>query len=84
MATFIGRPELTPFATAKITSVVEKPIGQLTEEDKKGHETFESDEEMYATYTKYYGKPVGPDILVKVIRFDLIKSAGDKKLFVSD
>jgi len=71
MVTFIRIPELTPFATAKITSAVEKPMGQLTEEDKRSHETFESDEEMYNTYTKYYGKPVGHNTLVKIIRFEL-------------
>lgn len=60
------------FATARLTKVIEKPMGQLTEEDKKGHENFNSDKEMYATYLKYYGKPISPDTLVKIIKFKLI------------
>lgn len=36
------------------------------------HENFESDEEMYATYTKYYGRPVGPNTPVKIVQFELI------------
>jgi hypothetical protein len=62
------------FATAKLTKVVQKPMGKLTESDKKGHETFRSNEEMYTTYTKYYGRKVGPETLVKIVRFKLIEA----------
>lgn len=52
--TLIRRPELTPFAIAKVTSCIEKPLGELTKKDKKGHEPFTSDEEMYRRYSDYY------------------------------
>ena len=73
IVTCIKRPKLETFAKIKITSIVEKTMGDLTEDDKRGHEPFESDEEMYATYTRYYGKSVGPNTPVKVVRFELIE-----------
>src|SRR5688500_1529974 len=60
------------FATGKLTKVVEKPLGELTEDDKSGHETFASDQEMYETYTRYYGRAVDKNTLVKLIWFDVI------------
>jgi hypothetical protein len=59
------------FATAKITKVIEKPFKDLTEDDKRGHETFSTDDEMYQTYTGYYNTHVGPDNIVKIIWFEL-------------
>ncbi len=70
---FIKRPELTKFAEAKLTSVVGKKLGELTEEDKKGHEKFASDTEMYKTYEGYYNKPVGPETPIKLIRFEIFR-----------
>jgi len=64
---------LKHFADARLTRVIEKPFGELTSEDKKGHEEFETDKEMYENYTKYYKTDIGPDTLVKVIWFDLVK-----------
>src|SRR5947209_4915394 len=66
---FIKRPELVKFVEAKLTSIIEKPLGELTKEDKEGHEKFSSDEEMYKTYSGYYNKPVGPETTIKLIRF---------------
>ena len=60
-----------PFGTAVITKVVEKPLGQLSEADKEGHEKFESDEAMYVTYSGYYSTAVDADTLVKLIWFEL-------------
>lgn len=77
--TFIKRPESKPFAVAKVTSVIKKPMAQLTEKDKTGHEKFSSDGKMYATYSKYYDRPVGPDTLVKVVRFELIEKIKDSR-----
>lgn len=73
MITLVGRPELTPFATAEITSTIEKTIGELTEEDKKGHEPFTTNKEMYKRYTEYYKKLVDPKTPLKIVRFKLIK-----------
>ena len=67
----LNKADLTHFATATITKVLEKPLGELTEEDKKGHETFKSDEQMYQTYTKYYNRPVDSTTPVKLIWFEL-------------
>ncbi len=64
--------EETPFAQVKVTEVFEKALGKLTPEDMLGHERFESDEEMYRTFTKYYKKEVTPKSLVKIVRFELI------------
>lgn len=53
--------------------MVEKPLGKLTTQDKTGHEKFNSEKEMYKAYKKYYQKEVGPETLVKIIRFKIIK-----------
>lgn len=60
------------FASAKLTKVLEKPLGELTTEDKKGHETFSNDEERYKTYERYYDKQVNAEISIKIILFKLI------------
>jgi len=60
------------FAKGLVTKIVEKPLGQLQLEDKQGHEKFNSDQEMYDTYTGYYKKHVGQDTTVKIIWFKLI------------
>ncbi len=60
------------FAEAILTEVREKKLGQLVEADFDGHEKFESEEAMYAAYRTYYGDRVGPDTVVKIIRFKRI------------
>ncbi len=60
------------FGEALLTEVKEKKMRDLEEADFEGHEKFESDEEMYKIYRKYYGDFVGPDTLVKIINFKLI------------
>jgi hypothetical protein len=69
---FLEKKTLKQFATAKLVSVTEKPLGELTEEDKKGHEAFSSNEEMYKTYQTYYNRPVNKDTPIKLIRFELV------------
>lgn len=59
------------FGEATVTKVVERPLGELTQEDKKGHEEFSSDQKMYDTYSGYYDTKVGPDTLIKIIWFEL-------------
>ena len=61
------------FGQAKVTEVIEKKMGELTLEDKKGHEGFLSDRQMYKTYTKYYGREVNSETVVKIVRFNLQK-----------
>lgn len=62
------------FATARLTRVVEKLMGELTDVDKQGHETFATDEEMYATYSGYYGTQVSVITPIKLVWFELISS----------
>lgn len=59
------------FAKAKIISVGETSFENLTEEDKRGHEKFSSDKEMYETYSRYYKMKVIPKTKLKVIKFQL-------------
>jgi hypothetical protein len=61
----------TKFAEAVLTKVWEKKMGELNEADFDGHEKFPSEDEMYKTYRTYYGEKVGPDTVVKIIRFKL-------------
>ena len=60
------------FTKAKIIKVRETIFGELTAEDWDGHEKFESEEEMYKTYSVYYGREVNKDSPVKIIKFKLI------------
>ncbi len=69
----LGWPDLEEFGEAKVVKIIVKPLGQLTEEDRLGHEGFASDEQMYETYTNYYGRPVDPLTTVKIIWFELLK-----------
>ncbi len=61
------------FARARIVDVVEKQFSELTEDDKRGHESFESDDKMYKTYSEYYSTNVSPATKLKIIRFELSK-----------
>lgn len=65
---------LRAFGLAEITSVTEKPLGELTEEDKKGHEKFANNEELYATYKNYYQQEVTPQTMIKLISFKRVAS----------
>ena len=60
------------FAGAIITKVWEKKMSELNEADFDGHERFSNEAEMYKTYRTYYGDKVGPDTVVKIIRFKLM------------
>ncbi|MET1033360.1 MAG: reverse transcriptase-like protein [Candidatus Saccharimonadales bacterium] len=58
---------------ALIDVVVEKRLGELSEEDFVGHEPFASKEEMLSTYQGYYGPQVTLDTPIKMIHFTLQK-----------
>lgn len=73
IVTFIRRPELTSFAKAELIDVWEKPFGEITDEDKKGHEDVGDKEKMFAVYKKYYDKELTSETRVKIIRFRLLK-----------
>lgn len=61
------------FAKAKIISVKETTFENLTLEDKEGHESFENDEEMLKTYSKYYKTAVDKKTALKIIKFKILR-----------
>ena len=69
--TLINKDSGEEFSKATIISVREKKLGDFTEQDYEGHEKFENDEHMYATYRSYYGDRVTPDTLAKIVVFKL-------------
>lgn len=60
------------FGYGLINEIIEKRIGELTEQDKKGHETYFSEEEMYKKLRKYYGSSVNKNSAIKIIKFKLL------------
>ena len=68
----INKETLEVFAKAKIVSVKEKALGDLTDENWEGHDKFNSDEEMYSIFSKYYNKKITPNDKVKIIIFELV------------
>lgn len=59
------------FAKAKITEIIEKPLGEIGEDDLAGHEKYESKEAMIENQQKYY-ENVGPETPAKIVRFRLL------------
>ena len=70
---FVNKETGEEFGTGKITKVAMRVLGGLTDADWEGHERFVSEEEMYATYKKYYGDRVSPETEVKIIGFEFAK-----------
>ena len=68
----LKKTDLSKFAKIKIISVKETTFEYLSTEDKEGHEKFESNDEMYRTYSKYYSMEVKPETELKVIKFMLL------------
>lgn len=60
------------FARAEVVSVKEKALGDLTEEDKDGHERFESIENIIHRLSELYGVKVTPKTKLKIIKFKLL------------
>ena len=62
------------FATIELIDITEKPLGKLIDDDWSGHERFENDEAMYEAYRTYYpDRTIGPETLVKIVRFKLLE-----------
>jgi ribonuclease HI len=53
----------------KVVEVIEKKLGNVTDEDMKGHEAFSSRDQMLNTYKNYYGERVTFDTPVKIVFF---------------
>ena len=62
------------FAKARIVSLREKQLGAITEDDFEGHDRFDSEEQMYQVFRKYYGDDVDENTSVKIVRFELLWS----------
>lgn len=67
----INKNTMEKFGEAVLTKVWKKKFSEVEDSDFDGHEKYSSDEEMYQTYRAYYGDKVGPDTIVKIIRFQL-------------
>ncbi len=61
------------FAKAQIIWIKETTFGDLTNEDLEGHEKFNSNDEMYKTFSGYYNMNVLPETRVKIIKFKLLE-----------
>lgn len=67
----VDRPK-TEFAHAIVLWTKHTTFGKLTKEDTEGHEKFKSTQEMFDTYSGYYGITVTADTPVKVVKFKLL------------
>jgi ribonuclease HI len=54
---------------AHIDSIIQKRLGDITEEDYDGHEQFANPGVMLETYRRYYGPQVDMQTALKIIRF---------------
>jgi hypothetical protein len=70
---FINQATGQEFAAAQIISIREKVLGEIKENDFKGHELFESREKMFDSYRSYYGNNVDENSLVKMIDFNILQ-----------
>ena len=68
MLTLINWDTGETFAEAIVTEVIAKPLGDITEDDLRGHEAFKSKEDMYARLGKYY-HDVNQSTSAKIVRF---------------
>jgi len=55
---------------ARVNKVIEKRLGDITDDDYEGDERFETHEAMLETFKGYYGDNVTWDTPVKIISFD--------------
>lgn len=54
---------------AKIDTILEKRLGDITKEDSAGHQAFASQEDMLSHYRHMYGERVGLETPVKIVHF---------------
>jgi hypothetical protein len=60
------------FARARIVTVKELLFKDLTENDRLGHEAYQSNEQMYAEFSRYYNTTVGPMTSLKIVNYQVI------------
>jgi hypothetical protein len=61
------------FAKAKITSVAERTLDTIQDEDYEGNSEYDSRDEMFKSFEKMYKRKVNGKTAVKVIKFVLMK-----------
>jgi hypothetical protein len=61
------------FAHAVLGEIWEKKFGEMTAQDKDGHEDYENIDEMLKAFSEYYKRPVALETTVKIIKFNLVK-----------
>lgn len=69
---FVDRSTGKCFAQARVTRTREKLLGSIEEADFRGHERYESREQMLAVYRSYYGDRVEERTPVLIVDFELI------------
>ncbi len=69
---------------AKLDQVVEKRMGQITEQEHHDHGRAVSFEQIYDEFREYYGNEVGPDTVVKIIHFSFAPYAKPRPLETID
>ena len=70
---FINSDTGEVFAKAEITEVKEKTLGQIKDSDYVDHIKFKNQEDMVKHYKNLYGEKVTLDMVVKMVKFKLIK-----------
>lgn len=56
---------------ARISTVIQKRLGDIEQADYEGHAEYSSKNEMLKAFQGYYGSDVNFDTIVKIIRFEL-------------
>ena len=62
--------------TGRINRIIEKRLGDITDEDYEGHEPHESPQARLQAYRGYYGDRVSMDTPIKMLHFSFQPSAG--------
>lgn len=70
---FMNRETQSVFATARLLSVTEKKLGEVTDADLDIHNPYESVDHMLRDFRSYYGDRVTLETPIKIITFVLIK-----------
>lgn len=63
------RSSWRPIGIGKVTSVIEKPLGSITDADFDGHDKYDTTDAMLEAYRSFYGPDVNLDTPVKIISF---------------
>lgn len=79
---FVNADTEKEFASAKILSVQEKKLKDVTETDYTAHEKYESADAMLRVFQGYYGNKANEDTIVKIIGFKVAKNEREAKMHI--